>query len=392
MSVPRLIVAGVEPGPALDLVAGALLAGFGEQRAARAVLLGFDLPLWRLIYDVPPRAPRALDPALHSRHGRRRALRPLDATRMDLALVRRRAPAARRLGGRERLAAARLGAHALDAPVVLVLDARDRGASAAAAVYGTRALAGQIEIGGIVLVGGDDSPAGAELQEALRRDVGLPRAGPHPAAAHRAVRAPARGRERHRAYARRPAPRRRRCARSCREAATYLQLDEIAAVAARRGFRADGAAPPAAGRDFGDRPLGRGRLGAAAAAPDARERRRAAGDGRQSRAAQHRARPRAARSMRRPAASGHARRAAASAPSPTTRRCCRSCAPPSTTACRCWRSAAAPCSCCSASPTVVAAATICSVSCRPRPSCSNGTTGRATCALDATRANPFDDG
>ena len=65
MSVPRLILAGVEPGPALDLVAGALLAGFGEQRATRAILLGFDLPLWRLIYDVAARAPRALDPALH---------------------------------------------------------------------------------------------------------------------------------------------------------------------------------------------------------------------------------------------------------------------------------------------------------------------------------------
>ena len=37
-----------------------------------------------------------------------------------------------------------------------------------------RAPASQLEIGGVVLVGGDDSAVGLELLEALRRDVGLP--------------------------------------------------------------------------------------------------------------------------------------------------------------------------------------------------------------------------
>ncbi|HMK92623.1 MAG TPA: hypothetical protein VK576_06455, partial [Thermoleophilia bacterium] len=122
MSVPRVIIAGVEPGPAIDLVAGALLAGYGEQRATRGVLLGFDLPLWRLAYDVGARAPRVIDPVLHP---------PAVADelfahwveRMDLAVV----VAVRPLldswdavkGSRGSDAARRL-----DAPVVLVVDAR----------------------------------------------------------------------------------------------------------------------------------------------------------------------------------------------------------------------------------------------------------------------------
>ena len=33
MSAPRLVVCGLEPGPAVALVAGALLAAFAEERA-----------------------------------------------------------------------------------------------------------------------------------------------------------------------------------------------------------------------------------------------------------------------------------------------------------------------------------------------------------------------
>ena len=233
MSVPRLILAGVEPGPALDLVAGALLAGFGEQRATRAILLGFDLPLWRLVYDVAARAPRALDPALHPAPVADELFDQW-SEHMDLTLVVGVRPL---LDGWEGVNGSRAAdlARRLDAPIVLVLDARGRGASAAAAVYGTRALASQLEIGGVVLVGGDDSSVGRELLEALRRDVALPVLGHIPpqlteqflrqyAAASGSVRT---------LGARAPET---TLVQLCREAATYLQLDEIAAVAARRGF------------------------------------------------------------------------------------------------------------------------------------------------------------
>jgi cobyrinic acid a,c-diamide synthase len=233
VSVPRLILAGVEPGPALDLVAGALLAGFGEQRATRAILLGFDLPLWRLVYDVAARAPRALDPALHPAPVADELFDQW-SDRMDLALVVGVRPL---LDGWEGVNGSRAAdlARRLDAPVVLVLDARGRGASAAAVVYGTRALASQVEIGGVVLVGGDDSPAGLELQEALRRDVALPVLGRVP---------PQLTEQFLRQYAVASGSVRTLGARApettlvqlCREAGTYLQLDEIAAVAARRGF------------------------------------------------------------------------------------------------------------------------------------------------------------
>jgi len=164
VSIPRLILAGVEPGPALDLVAGALLAGFGEQRTTRAILLGFDLPLWRLTYDVAARAPRALDPALYSAPVADELFDQW-SEQMDLALVVGVRPLLDRWEGVNGSRAADL-ARRLDAPIVLALDARGRGASAAAAVYGTRALASQLEIGGVVLVGGDDSAVGLELLRA----------------------------------------------------------------------------------------------------------------------------------------------------------------------------------------------------------------------------------
>jgi cobyrinic acid a,c-diamide synthase len=231
--VPRLILAGVEPGPALDLVAGALLAGFGEQRATRAILLGFDLPLWRLVYDVAARAPRALDPVLHPAPVADELFDQW-SEHMDLALVVGVRPLLDRWEGVNGSRAADL-ARRLDAPIVLALDARGRGASAAAAVYGTRALASQLEIGGVVLVGGDDSPAGLELQEALRRDVGLPVLG-HipPQLTEQFLRQYTAGSGSVRTLgARAPET---TLVQLCREAATYLRLDEIAAVAARRGF------------------------------------------------------------------------------------------------------------------------------------------------------------
>jgi cobyrinic acid a,c-diamide synthase len=234
VSVPRLILAGVEPGPALDLVAGALLAGSGEQRATRAILLGFDLPLWRLVYEVAARAPRALDPVLHSAPVADELFDQW-SERMELALVIGVRPLLDRWEGVNGSRAVDL-ARRLDAPIMLVLDARGRGASAAAAIYGTRALAAQLEIGGVILVGGDDSPAGLELQESLRCDVGLPVLG-HipPQLTEQFLRqyAVANGSVRTLGGARAPEA---TLVQLCREAATYLQLDELMAVAARRGF------------------------------------------------------------------------------------------------------------------------------------------------------------
>ena len=233
MSIPRLILAGVEPGPALDLVAAALLAGFGEQRTTRAILLGFDLPLWRLTYDVAARAPRALDPALYSAPVADELFDQW-SEHMDLALVIAVRPLLDSWEGVNGSRAVDL-ARRVDAPVVLVLDARGRGASAAAAVYGTRALASKLEIGGVVLVGGDDSGAGAELQEALRRDVGLPLLGHIPPQLTEQFLRQYAGTSRSMRTLGKRAPE-ADLAQLSREASTYLQLDEIAAVSARRGF------------------------------------------------------------------------------------------------------------------------------------------------------------
>lgn len=233
MSVPRFIVAGVEPGPALDLVAGALLAGLGEQRSVRPVLIGLDVPLWRLLYKGAAKAPRVVDPALHS-HALAAELYDYWAEKADLVMFVAARPVLDRWEGVEGSRAVDF-AQRLDAPLVLVLDARDRGATAAAAVCGVQALAKQADVAGLVVVGGDDSAAGRELMESLRRDVALPLRGHIPpqlseqfvrqrAAATSGVRTlgpkPAQGSEQ----------------RLCAEAATYLRLDELEAIATQRGY------------------------------------------------------------------------------------------------------------------------------------------------------------
>jgi cobyrinic acid a,c-diamide synthase len=122
----------------------------------------------------------------------------------------------------------------LDAPLVLVLDARERGATAAAAAYGVRALAGSLEIAGVIVVGGDERGDSAELGQALRQDVGLPILGwIPPQLSEQFVRGysaagtlrqigprPVKGSER----------------RLCAEAGTYLDRDDLLAAATRRGF------------------------------------------------------------------------------------------------------------------------------------------------------------
>ena len=65
MSVPRLVVCGLEPGPSVALAAGALQACFAGHDMVRAITVGADLPLWRILYAGEGSAPRVLDPALH---------------------------------------------------------------------------------------------------------------------------------------------------------------------------------------------------------------------------------------------------------------------------------------------------------------------------------------
>ena len=66
MSVPRLIVAGLEPGPAVDLAAGALLAGFGEQRTVRRCCSASTFRSGDFSTRRAAKAPRVVDPALHA--------------------------------------------------------------------------------------------------------------------------------------------------------------------------------------------------------------------------------------------------------------------------------------------------------------------------------------
>ena len=166
MSVPRLVVCGLEPGPAVALAAGALQACFAEQRAVRAVTVGADLPLWRLLYAGEGRAPRVLDPALHDEA----VLELYDywSEGCDLVLLVAVQPALDRWQGVKGSRPVDIAA-GLDAPLVLVLDARERGPTAAAAAYGVRALAGRLEIAGVIVVGGDERGA-----------AGRARAGPAP--------------------------------------------------------------------------------------------------------------------------------------------------------------------------------------------------------------------
>jgi cobyrinic acid a,c-diamide synthase len=232
MSVPRLIVAGTESGAALDLAAGALLAGLGEQRAVRALMLGLDVPLWRLLYQGSAKAPRVIDPALYGE--------PVAAELNDhwcqgvesvlYVAVR---PALDRWEGIEGTRPIDY-AQRFDAPVVLAVDGRDRGATAAAAVLGVTSLARRVEIGGVIVVGADESPAGAELLTTLERDVGVHVVGRIPPQLSEQF-----GRRRGSVAGVRqlgPKPVEGAEWRLCREAASYLQLEELEAIASRRGY------------------------------------------------------------------------------------------------------------------------------------------------------------
>ena len=232
MSVPRLVVCGLEPGPAVALAAGALQACFAEQRAVRAVTIGADLPLWRLLYAGEGRAPRVLDPALHDAA----VLELYDSWSegCDLVLLVAVQPALDRWQGVKGSRAVDI-AVGLDAPLVLVLDARERGATVAAAASGVRTLAKGLEIAGVIVVGGDERGAAAELGQILRRDVGLPILGwIPPQLSEQFVRDYSATTSTLRQIGPRPVKGSER--RLCVEAGTYLDRDDLLAAATRRGF------------------------------------------------------------------------------------------------------------------------------------------------------------
>ncbi|HQJ97596.1 MAG TPA: hypothetical protein PLB30_03465 [Thermoleophilia bacterium] len=231
MSVRRLVMSGLEPGPALGLAAGAMLAALGRRAVVRPVMVGLDVPLWRLLSAAEAHPPRVLDPALHSE--------PLAgelydrwADDVDLTLLVAVAPVLDRWQG---VAGSRAVDIALrfDAPLVLVVDARGRGPTAAAAAVGVRALAPRVETAGVIVVGGDDSGPGG-LGSLVRDEVGLPVLGwiPPQLSEQFAREAVAPGGPRQLG----PRPVAGSGQRLCREAATYLQTDELLAAASRSGY------------------------------------------------------------------------------------------------------------------------------------------------------------
>ena len=233
MSAPRLVVCGLEPGPAVALVAGALLAAFKGERAVRPVLLGADLPLWRLLYGASARTPRVLDPRLLD-DAAAGELYDEWASGTDLTAVVAVEPALDRWDG---VVGSRPldVALALDAPLVLVVDARERGATVGAWACGIKLLARALEFAGVVVVGGDEQGRADGLRALIEETAALPVLGWVPpqlseqfarqyGGAHGALRQigpqPVKGGE----------------AALCREAATYLDRAGLEAAAARRGF------------------------------------------------------------------------------------------------------------------------------------------------------------
>ena len=232
MSGQRLVVSGLESGPAVGLAAGALAAALGGERAVRPVTVGLDLPLWRLLYDGEGRPPRTLDPALHPG--------PLAAELydwwsegIDLTLFVVVEPALDRWQGVDGSRAIDVAAR-FDAPLVLVLDARDRGPTAAAGVLGVRALAHRAELAGVIVVGGDDRGSGGELGALLREEVGLPLLGWIPPQLSEQFARELAGPTGVRQLG--PKPASGSLQRLCREAATYIKLEEVEAVASRAGY------------------------------------------------------------------------------------------------------------------------------------------------------------
>jgi len=232
VSVQRLVVSGLEPGPSVGLAAGALVAALGARSTVRAVTVGLDMPLWRLLYDSEGKPPRVLDPAVHP-WPLAAELHDWWSDGVDLVLFVAVEPVLDRWYNVEGSRAVDLAVR-LDAPLVLVLDARDRGPTVAAAALGVRALARRAELAGVIVVGGDDRSSGGELGALLRQEVGLPLLGWIPPQLSeqfaREQAAPTGVRQLG------PRPATGSAQQLCREAATYLHVEEIEAAAVRRGY------------------------------------------------------------------------------------------------------------------------------------------------------------
>jgi cobyrinic acid a,c-diamide synthase len=215
------------------LAAGALVEALGERGAVRPVTLGLDLPLWRLLAAVSPRAPRSLDPALYD-EATRDELFDVWAEGCDQLLLVAVEPVLDRWAAVPGSRAVDLASR-YDMPLVLVVDARDRGPTAGAAVCGVRSLVKRLEIAGVIVVGGEERDGGAELAHVLRRGAGLPILGwIPPQLSEQFVRQFSSGVPGPRQLGPRPA--RGSEARLCAEAATYLNREELAAATARRGY------------------------------------------------------------------------------------------------------------------------------------------------------------
>ena len=233
MSAPRLVVCGLEPGPAVALASCALLAAFTDGQAVRPVLLGVDLPLWRALFAVEARTPRILDPRLID-DAVAGELYDAWAADTDLTVVVAVEPALDRWQDVKGSRAVDV-AVSLDAPLVLVVDARERGATAAAAACGARLLAGRAEFAGVVVIGGDEFGPGAELRRVLEESAKLPVLGwVPPRLAEQFARGYAAGRRSPREDG--PGPSADGAAVLFRTAGACLDRDGLEAAAARRGY------------------------------------------------------------------------------------------------------------------------------------------------------------
>jgi cobyrinic acid a,c-diamide synthase len=232
MSVPRLVLCGLEPGPAVPLAAGALVSCLASRHTVRPVSVGLDLPLWRLLYGAGAKAPRVLDPALYHKDVAAELFDSWSES-CDMTILVAAEPALDRWQGVKGSRPVDIAA-AYDAPVVLVLDARDRGPTAAAAVCGVQALARKVEFAGVIVVGGDEAGPAAELGRVVEH-AGLPVLGWIP---------PQLSEQFARQYSASPTglrqigprPVKGHELRLCAEAATYLHADELEAAATRRGY------------------------------------------------------------------------------------------------------------------------------------------------------------
>ena len=318
MSAPRLVVCGLEPGPAVALAAGALLAAFADERAVRPVLLGVDLPalaapLRRVVAGAA--GPR---PAADRRRRRRRAVRRLVGGRRSHDRRRRRA-GARPLAGRQGLARRRRGRRARR-------PARARRRRSRAGRHRGRR--------GLRRARCWPRNAGVRRRDRGRRRRPGPggRAAPHPARRPPGCRCSAGCRRSSASSSRASTPAARASLRQigpqpvkggeaalCREAGGYLDRDGLEAAAARRGFL-----PARPRRLLAPLPAAAGLTLAVAWGPPLEPFALEAidllqGDGPHARAAPHRPRPRRCRRAPR----------ACSSPACSTRSSCRR-SPPTT--------------------------------------------------------------